>query len=152
MGGEKSSGAVPFGTLIALLVLCFGMNVPLVYIGAYISSKRPPLELPMRVKVHPREIPEQLWYTQAPFLALLGGILPFAACFIEIFFIIPRSGCTNSTTCLDSSSLFSSFLQLPVRKSRSWLPTSSFATRIIIGGGDHSAHLASRQFTYSSIP
>jgi len=86
--GEASSGAVPFGTLVALLVLWFGMNVPLVYIGAYISSKRPALELPMKVKVHPREIPEQVWYAQAPFLALLGGILPFAACFIEIFFIM----------------------------------------------------------------
>ncbi|GAB5353843.1 hypothetical protein AAMO2058_000068800 [Amorphochlora amoebiformis] len=86
--GEKSSGAVPFGTLVALLVLWFGMNVPLVYIGAYISSKRPAPELPMKVKKHPREIPEQVWYAQAPFLSLLGGILPFAACFIEIFFIM----------------------------------------------------------------
>jgi len=86
--GEKSSGAVPFGTLIALLVLWFGMNVPLVYIGAYISSKRPAPELPMKVKKFPNEIPEQVWYAQAPFLALIGGILPFAACFIEIFFIM----------------------------------------------------------------
>jgi len=86
--GEASSGAVPFGTLIALLVLWFGMNVPLVYIGSYIASKRPPPQLPMKIKKHPREIPEQVWYAQAPFLSLLGGVLPFAACFIEIFFIM----------------------------------------------------------------
>ncbi len=86
--GEKSSGAVPFGTLVALLVLWFGMNVPLVYIGSYIVQRREPPKLPKRVNQDPREIPEQAWYVRAPFLSLLGGILPFAACFIEIFFIM----------------------------------------------------------------
>jgi hypothetical protein len=31
--GQKSSGAVPFGTLFALCFLWFGISVPLVFIG-----------------------------------------------------------------------------------------------------------------------
>jgi transmembrane 9 superfamily protein 2/4 len=34
--GEKSSGAVPFGTLVALLVLWFCISLPLVYLGRYV--------------------------------------------------------------------------------------------------------------------
>jgi transmembrane 9 superfamily protein 2/4 len=33
--GEESSGAVPFGTLVGLLMLWFGISLPLVYIGRY---------------------------------------------------------------------------------------------------------------------
>eukprot|EP00471_Norrisiella_sphaerica_P009230 CAMPEP_0184497608 /NCGR_PEP_ID=MMETSP0113_2-20130426/37013_1 /TAXON_ID=91329 /ORGANISM="Norrisiella sphaerica, Strain BC52" /LENGTH=506 /DNA_ID=CAMNT_0026884795 /DNA_START=314 /DNA_END=1835 /DNA_ORIENTATION=- len=45
--GEKSTGAVPFGTLVALLVLWFGISVPLVYLGSYFGFKR---EKPKPVK------------------------------------------------------------------------------------------------------
>ncbi len=38
--GQKSSGAVPFGTLIALLLLWFGINVPLVFVGSYLGFKK----------------------------------------------------------------------------------------------------------------
>merc|ERR1712196_642563 len=33
--GEKSSGAVPFGTIFALVALWFGVSVPLTFGGAY---------------------------------------------------------------------------------------------------------------------
>merc|ERR1711963_664738 len=35
--GERSSGAVPFTTMFALLVLWFGVSVPLVFLGAYVG-------------------------------------------------------------------------------------------------------------------
>merc|ERR1712216_213774 len=35
---EKSAGAVPFTTLLALLVLWFGISVPLVFLGAHCTS------------------------------------------------------------------------------------------------------------------
>jgi transmembrane 9 superfamily protein 2/4 len=38
--GKKSSGAVPFGTMFALLVLWFGISVPLVYLGAFFGNKK----------------------------------------------------------------------------------------------------------------
>lgn len=87
--GEKSSGAVPFATLVALLVLWLGISVPLVYLGSYFAFKKPVAEPPVKVNNIPRMLlPDQAWYTQ-PFLSIMvGGVLPFGGVFIEIFFIM----------------------------------------------------------------
>lgn len=38
---EGSSAAIPFGTLVAILALWFGISVPLTFIGAYFGFKKP---------------------------------------------------------------------------------------------------------------
>ncbi|KAI5083006.1 hypothetical protein GOP47_0002749 [Adiantum capillus-veneris] len=86
--GEKSSGAVPFGTMFALFFLWFGISVPLVFVGSYLGFKKPAIEDPVRTNKIPRQIPEQAWYMQPAFSVLIGGILPFGAVFIELFFIL----------------------------------------------------------------
>jgi len=86
--GERSSGAVPFGTLIALTALWFGISVPLVFVGSYFGFKKPPPETPTRTNKIPRQVPPQPWYMTPAFSALVGGILPFGAVFIELFFIL----------------------------------------------------------------
>merc|ERR1711988_279445 len=86
--GEKSSGAVPFGTLFALFFLWFGISVPLVFVGSYFGFKKPAIEDPVRTNKIPRQIPEQDWYMKPLFSILIGGILPFGAVFIELFFIL----------------------------------------------------------------
>jgi transmembrane 9 superfamily protein 2/4 len=86
--GEKSSGAVPFGTLVALVALWFGISVPLVFFGSYFAYKKPIAENPVRTNQIPRQIPEQVWYMSPIFSILMGGILPFGAVFIELFFIL----------------------------------------------------------------
>jgi transmembrane 9 superfamily protein 2/4 len=86
--GQKSSGAVPFTTLLALLVLWFGISVPLVYIGSYFAFKNPDIKPPVQVNSIPRMIPEQAWYMRSQFSVLVGGVLPFGAVFIEVFFIM----------------------------------------------------------------
>ena len=86
--GQKSSGAVPFGTLFALLFLWFGISVPLVFVGSYFGFKAPAAEDPVRTKMIPRLIPEQAWYMHPAFSILIGGVLPFGAVFIELFFIL----------------------------------------------------------------
>merc|ERR1719353_2727954 len=86
--GEKSSGAVPFGTLFALLVLWVGISVPLVFLGAYFGYRRKALDFPVRVNQIPRQIPEQVWYMKPLFSIVVGGVLPFGAVFIELFFIL----------------------------------------------------------------
>ncbi|KAL9242014.1 hypothetical protein vseg_016061 [Gypsophila vaccaria] len=86
--GEKSSGAVPFGTMLALMLLWFGISVPLVFVGSYLGFKKPPIEDPVKTNKIPRQIPEQAWYMTPIFSILIGGILPFGAVFIELFFIL----------------------------------------------------------------
>lgn len=87
--GQKSSGAVPFGTLIALLVLWFGISVPLVYLGSYFAAKKDPIEHPVRINQIPRMLPADMpWYGNRFLGIMAGGTLPFGAVFIEIFFIM----------------------------------------------------------------
>ncbi|KAF8388820.1 hypothetical protein HHK36_025500 [Tetracentron sinense] len=86
--GEKSSGAVPFGTMFALVFLWFGISVPLVFVGSYLGFKKPVIEDPVKTNKIPRQIPEQAWYMKPVFSVLIGGILPFGAVFIELFFIL----------------------------------------------------------------
>lgn len=86
--GQKSSGAVPFGTLFVLCFLWFGISVPLVFVGSYFGYKSPAYEDPVRTNKIPRQIPEQPWYMNPVFSVLIGGILPFGAVFIELFFIL----------------------------------------------------------------
>merc|ERR1719390_3715 len=86
--GQKSSGAVPFTTMFALLVLWFGISVPLVFLGSYFGFRKPATELPVRTNQIPRQIPTQPWFIQPVFTSLVGGVLPFGAVFTELFFIM----------------------------------------------------------------
>merc|ERR1719284_1716479 len=82
--GEKSSGAVPFTTMFALLVLWFGISVPLVYLGSYFGFKKEAIELP--VSVRPGEPGHVSFNTSLQ--CLLGGLMPFVAAFTELCFIM----------------------------------------------------------------
>ncbi|KAA3477615.1 transmembrane 9 superfamily member 10 [Gossypium australe] len=90
--GQKSSGAVPFGTMIALVLLWFGISVPLVFIGSHIGFQKPTIQDPVKTSKIPRQIPEQAWYMNPTFSILIGGLLPFGAVFIELFFILTSIG------------------------------------------------------------
>jgi len=86
--GEKSSGAVPFSTLVALLVLWLGISVPLCYLGSWFAFKKPAFEPPVKVNEIPRHsLVEYTWYNGSCSI-VFGGVLPFGAVFIEIFFIM----------------------------------------------------------------
>ena len=62
--------------------------MPLVFAGAFFGFKQQLKEPPVRTNEIPRQIPLQAWYMSAPFTMLIGGILPFGAVFIELFFIM----------------------------------------------------------------
>jgi len=59
-----------------------------VFVGSYFGYKKPVSEPPVRTNKIPRQVPEQAWYMNPVFSVLIGGILPFGAVFIELFFIM----------------------------------------------------------------
>mmetsp|Transcript_40419 Transcript_40419/g.88382 ORF Transcript_40419/g.88382 Transcript_40419/m.88382 type:complete len:653 (+) Transcript_40419:15-1973(+) len=86
--GQKSTGAVPFKNMFALLVLWFGISVPLVFLGSYFGFRRDAIEVPTRTNQIPRQLPAQQWYMKSVVTSLVGGLLPFGSVFTELFFIM----------------------------------------------------------------
>lgn len=85
---NKSTGAVPVLSMLAMLALWFGVSVPLVFLGAYFGYKQEVLEFPTVTQNIPRPIPPQPWYLNPAVVCLVGGLLPFGCCFIELFFVL----------------------------------------------------------------
>uniref|UniRef100_A0A8C3QWL4 Transmembrane 9 superfamily member n=1 Tax=Cyanoderma ruficeps TaxID=181631 RepID=A0A8C3QWL4_9PASS len=85
---KGSSAAIPFGTLVAILAMWFGISVPLTFVGAYFGFKEKPIEHPVRTNQIPRQIPEQSFFTKPLPGIIMGGILPFGCIFIQLFFIL----------------------------------------------------------------
>lgn len=94
--GAGSSGAVPFGTFMAIVALWFLINIPLTVAGAVVGGKKgvsrlyPQTSLsltccyhvqavshPVRVNQIPRQIPPTEWWLKPWPSAIIAGVLPF---------------------------------------------------------------------------
>lgn len=85
---QASSTALPFGTLIALIMLWLCIQLPLVYAGSWFGYVRTGAwEHPTKTTTIPRQIPIQAWYIRSPQSILLAGLIPFAVIFIELLFV-----------------------------------------------------------------
>ncbi|PIO35544.1 hypothetical protein AB205_0054840 [Aquarana catesbeiana] len=98
---KGSSAAIPFGTLVAILAMWFGISVPLTFLGAYFGFKERSIEHPVRTNQIPRQIPCQSFFTKPVPGIVMGGILPFGCIFIQLFFIL-NSICVSGTYQRDS--------------------------------------------------
>jgi transmembrane 9 superfamily protein 2/4 len=87
-GHIESTLAVPCVTILCLLTLWLGISTPLVFAGAYCGFKQDPIEYPVSTSSIPRPVPDQRWFVSVPFTMLVGGLLSFAAGYVEFFFVM----------------------------------------------------------------
>jgi len=86
--GEESSGAVPFLFLLEILVMWFGISLPLVFLGASLGYKKPGLENPCRVNKIPKPLTENSMGSKFKGICLMAGSLPFGCMFIELSYVM----------------------------------------------------------------
>lgn len=85
---QASSTAIPFGSLVLIVVLWMCFQVPLVYVGSYYGfEKAGGWQHPTKATAIPRQLPNQAWYSKSIQAALLAGLIPFAVIFIELLFV-----------------------------------------------------------------
>lgn len=70
---SNASGAVPLGTMLALIALWFLISVPLSGIGSYFGFRRGRYEPPVRTNQIPRQIPDQVFYLKPIPSMMMGG-------------------------------------------------------------------------------
>lgn len=85
---KQSSGAVPFTTMIVIVCIWFLISVPLSFAGSWVGFRQQPVAAPVRTNQIPRQIPPSSTYMRPIPSALLVGILPFGAIFVELYFIM----------------------------------------------------------------
>eukprot|EP00750_Incisomonas_marina_P019512 INCI3477.1.p1 GENE.INCI3477.1~~INCI3477.1.p1 ORF type:complete len:669 (+),score=115.62 INCI3477.1:147-2153(+) len=83
-----SAGAVPFGSMFAIVAMWLGISLPLTFVGAYLGYQRDKIEPTTAVVGAPAEIPPSQWYLSSYVTVLVGGVLPFGVVFVELFFIL----------------------------------------------------------------
>ena len=147
--GQASSGAMPLGTMLALLLMWFGISTPLVFVGAFFGFKAKLADPPTRTNEIPRQIPAQAWYMGPMFNILMGGILPFGAIFIELFFIMTSVWLQRFYYVFGFLALVLLILVITCSEIAVVPATSSSATRTTSGGGAPSSRRARRASTSS---
>ncbi|KAF2495095.1 hypothetical protein BU16DRAFT_379645 [Lophium mytilinum] len=85
---RASSGAVPFSTMLVIVLIWFLISVPLSLAGSWLGFKQPAIEQPVRTNQIPRQIPPSGGYLRAFPSMALAGVLPFGAIFVELYFIM----------------------------------------------------------------
>ncbi|KAL5363103.1 hypothetical protein BJX96DRAFT_155167 [Aspergillus floccosus] len=85
---KGSSGAVPFTTMLALVLIWFVISVPLSVAGSWLGFKQRAIEGPTKTNQIPRQVPPMTGSLRTVPSLLLTGILPFGAIFVELYFIM----------------------------------------------------------------
>uniref|UniRef100_A0A7E4ZSZ9 Transmembrane 9 superfamily member n=1 Tax=Panagrellus redivivus TaxID=6233 RepID=A0A7E4ZSZ9_PANRE len=83
-----ASRAIPFTTMLAILAICCFVVLPLNFLGTILGRNlKGQADIPCRINVVPRPIPDKKWFLEPWFIVLVSGFLPFGSIFIEMYFI-----------------------------------------------------------------
>ncbi|KAJ4968645.1 hypothetical protein NE237_015346 [Protea cynaroides] len=85
----RTTSALPFGTLVVLLIMWTLITMPLLALGGIFRYRfRAEFQPPCATRRCPTEIqPLLAWYRKTPAQMFLGGLVPFSAIFIELHYI-----------------------------------------------------------------
>uniref|UniRef100_A0A914NJE1 Transmembrane 9 superfamily member n=1 Tax=Meloidogyne incognita TaxID=6306 RepID=A0A914NJE1_MELIC len=84
--GYHASRAIPFTTMLVIVSICAFVIIPLNLIGTLIGrSIKGQADIPCRINVVPRPIPDKKWYLEPFVIAIIAGFLPFGSIFIEMY-------------------------------------------------------------------
>ncbi|SCV04344.1 LAMI_0H15368g1_1 [Lachancea mirantina] len=83
-----SSGAIPFGTMCAIVALWILFSIPLSLAGSFVARKKCRWdEHPVKTNQIARQIPFQPWYLKTVPAAFIAGLFPFGSIAVELYFI-----------------------------------------------------------------
>jgi len=83
-----ASRAIPFTTMLAIVAICCFVVLPLNFLGTILGRNlKGQADIPCRINVVPRPIPDKKWFLEPWFIILVSGFLPFGSIFIEMYFI-----------------------------------------------------------------
>jgi transmembrane 9 superfamily protein 2/4 len=85
---KQSTGSVPFFDVLLIAVMWCGISIPLVFLGAHLGYKQETMEFPTVTSSIARAIPEPPPMLNPMVGMALTGIIPFAAAYVELFFIM----------------------------------------------------------------
>jgi len=83
-----SAASAPFLDVIIVAAMWCGVSVPLVFLGAYFGYKADSIEFPTVTSTIARAIPPPPPLLHPMIGMVLTGIIPFAAAYVELFFIM----------------------------------------------------------------
>lgn len=79
------TAAIPFGTIVVILLIYFFLAIPLLALGGLIGHCfRSEFSAPCATKQYPREILPLAWYRNAPSQMFIAGLLPFSAIGLQL--------------------------------------------------------------------
>lgn len=84
---HHASGAVPFGSICALVAIWFLISIPLSVFSGFFAFRRNWGEPPVRVNQIPRQIPTQPWYLNTIIVSLLSGFAAFLGISVQMYYI-----------------------------------------------------------------
>jgi len=83
-----ASSALPFGTIMVVIVIWALVGFPLTIYGAVRGrATAPALSYPCKTNQIRRQIPPQPWYNFIPLSITMAGLFPFSAIYIELHYI-----------------------------------------------------------------
>lgn len=84
----RSTASVPFLDLLIVAAMWCCISIPLVFLGAYFGYKAEALSYPTVTSTIARAIPEPTFFMKPSVGISLAGMVPFAAAYVELFFIM----------------------------------------------------------------